>query len=51
MFAAGQTVEIMAPVTDAAFVPIGHDQITASFFSNGLFASATPPAALNGEAS
>lgn len=48
MFAAGQIVEIMAAVTDAAFVPIGHDQITASFFSNSFCASATPLGAPRG---
>lgn len=51
VFAAGQTVKIMAPVTDAAFVPIGHDQITASFFSNGFSVSATPVGAPRGEES
>ena len=45
MFAPGQTVEIMAPLTDAAFAPIGHDQITASFSSNGFSVSAPPPGA------
>lgn len=45
--AAGQTVELMAPVTDAAFVPAGHDQIIASS-SDGLSASATPPVAQRG---
>lgn len=38
----------MATVTDASFVPIGHDQITASFFSNGLTPSATPIGAPKG---
>lgn len=48
MFAPGQTVEIMAELTDAAFVTIGHDQITASFFSNGFSVSAPPPGARRG---
>lgn len=38
MFAAGQKAEIIAQLTDAASAPIGHDQITASFSSNGFFA-------------
>lgn len=33
----------MAPLTDAAFAPIGHDQITASFSSNGFSVSVSPP--------
>ena len=33
-------------LTDASFVSIGHDQITASFFSNGYAVSAPPPGAL-----
>lgn len=45
MFAPGQTAEIMAPLTDAVFAPIGHDQITASFFSNGFSVAAPPPGA------
>lgn len=48
MFAPRQKVEIMAQLTDAAFPPIGHDQITAPFFSNGFSVSAPPPAALRG---
>lgn len=48
MFAPGQTIEVMAQLTDAASAPIGHDQITASFFSNGFSVSAPPPGALRG---
>lgn len=49
LFSAGQIAEIMAQVTDAAFVPVGHDQITASFFPNGFCASATPLGAPRGK--
>lgn len=46
----GRRVKITAPVTDAAFVPVGHDLITASFSSNGFSASAPPQAAPRGRA-
>lgn len=48
MFASGQTVEIMAWLTDAACAPIGHDQITVPFFSNGFSVSVPPPDAPRG---
>lgn len=48
MFALRQTVEMMAQLTDAAFAPIGHDEITVSFFTNGFAVSAPPPGAPTG---
>ena len=51
MFAPRQKVDIMARLNDAASAPIGHDQITASFFSNGLSVSGPPPWSSEGEAS
>lgn len=48
MIALRQKVEIMAQLTDAAFAPLRHDQITVSFFSNGFSVSAPPPGAQRG---
>lgn len=38
----------MAQLTDAAFTPLGHDQITAPFFCNSFSVSAPPPSAPQG---
>lgn len=46
----GRRVKITAPVTDAAFVPVGYDLITASFSSNGFSASAPTQGAPRGRA-
>lgn len=45
----GRAVEIVAHLTDDAFAPKGHDQITTPFFFNGFSAPAPPPGVPKGE--